>query len=476
MDRFSFVFARLSLALAVVTLFFVPVPASAQNTIEFLGEFTVMGVSNDGTAAAGLSFDGTYEAIRWTPDAGLVRLGMSSGALIGRSGGLAEISADGQRVAASIVTADTLYQTTGRWTKGEGWEQTMPPLPPGGGLLDEKYGSVWGMSGDGETVVGLFWLPGSSGDSAHAFSWTAGGGTVDLGSQGHSSRANGANHDGSVVVGWSAQATGAWQPTVWENGTLTVLEDVEVTCTLESASADGNILAGQNDNPDTGRREASVWLRDGTGWQSQFLGALPGTFPGFGWSQAMDVNWNGSVVVGYNAYTFSSREGFVWTLEQGLMKASDFIEGLGITLPVDFTIQSMTGLSDDGRYLCGYGYYGELIGIRHSFIVHVQNPSPVPDAPSLASVSVGPNYPNPFNPSTTIALTMDKAGPVRLEIYDVRGRLVRVAHDGPLTVGRHEVSWNGRDLEGRQVNSGIYLARASLNDGTTHTHRMMLVK
>jgi hypothetical protein len=83
-------------------------------------------------------------------------------------------------------------------------------------------------------------------------------------------------------------------------------------------------------------------------------------------------------------------------------------------------------------------------------------PVAVPDARAL-TVSVGPN---PFNPRTTIALDLPRAGEVSLRVFDIRGRLVRTLHDGPLAEGRHELIWNGDDDNRRAMASGLYFYEA----------------
>ncbi len=72
---------------------------------------------------------------------------------------------------------------------------------------------------------------------------------------------------------------------------------------------------------------------------------------------------------------------------------------------------------------------------------------------------LGANYPNPFNPTTTIPVTAEKDGPARLEILDATGRRVRTLHDGPLAAGTRDFRWDGRDDSGRRLASGVYLAR-----------------
>jgi hypothetical protein len=80
------------------------------------------------------------------------------------------------------------------------------------------------------------------------------------------------------------------------------------------------------------------------------------------------------------------------------------------------------------------------------------------------------NYPNPFGPQTTIAYTLSSPAEVRLEIYDVAGRLVRTLVSEPGTPGEHRLSWDGRDLRGIRVSPGIYFIRLEVGGrGTTRT-------
>lgn len=83
--------------------------------------------------------------------------------------------------------------------------------------------------------------------------------------------------------------------------------------------------------------------------------------------------------------------------------------------------------------------------------------------------------PNPFNPVTTLAFTLDRAANVTLTIHDARGRHVRKLVDGLRAAGRHAVTWNGFDDRDAPVASGVYHARLSA-DGDTTSLRMSLIK
>jgi hypothetical protein len=67
--------------------------------------------------------------------------------------------------------------------------------------------------------------------------------------------------------------------------------------------------------------------------------------------------------------------------------------------------------------------------------------------------------PNPFNPMTELRFSLPEAAHVSLEVFDLRGRLVRSLSDGRMAGGPQVVVWNGRDHLGQGVSSGKYFAR-----------------
>jgi len=98
------------------------------------------------------------------------------------------------------------------------------------------------------------------------------------------------------------------------------------------------------------------------------------------------------------------------------------------------------------------------------------------DAQSLTRLSLGQNFPNPFNPKTTLAFTVPAdAGRVTLTIHNVNGQVVRTLVDGELGAGPHSVLWEGTDGDGHALASGVYFARLSAG-GQTRTAKMALLK
>jgi hypothetical protein len=87
-----------------------------------------------------------------------------------------------------------------------------------------------------------------------------------------------------------------------------------------------------------------------------------------------------------------------------------------------------------------------------------------------------PAYPNPFNPSTTVAFTLPRDSRVRIDVFDVAGRRVRtLVADEVLGAGRHDRVWDGLDHDGRSLSSGVYFARLQA-DGFGQTRKLTLVR
>jgi hypothetical protein len=102
-------------------------------------------------------------------------------------------------------------------------------------------------------------------------------------------------------------------------------------------------------------------------------------------------------------------------------------------------------------------------------------PVSVRDAVPAASPRLAQNHPNPFNPVTTIAFELERAGPARLSIHRLGGQKVVDLVTGWLSAGHHEAIWDGRDARGRPAASGtyLYLLQAS---GQSQSRRMLLLK
>jgi hypothetical protein len=85
------------------------------------------------------------------------------------------------------------------------------------------------------------------------------------------------------------------------------------------------------------------------------------------------------------------------------------------------------------------------------------------------------NYPNPFNPETTISFSLNEAGPVELAIYNIKGQKIKTLVNETLPAQNYNIVWNGRDDNNQQVSSGVYFYRMHTPTYTS-TRKMILMK
>ena len=97
------------------------------------------------------------------------------------------------------------------------------------------------------------------------------------------------------------------------------------------------------------------------------------------------------------------------------------------------------------------------------------------EAIPVTSTELIGNYPNPFNPVTSIRFNLASPDNVRLDVYNSKGQKVTTIVDKQFGAGQHTVTWNGTDHEGRNVGSGVYFYRLTTSD-TTQLNKMLLLK
>jgi len=97
------------------------------------------------------------------------------------------------------------------------------------------------------------------------------------------------------------------------------------------------------------------------------------------------------------------------------------------------------------------------------------------EPPLPQNVELYQAYPNPFNSSTVIKIYLPRSAKARLEIFDIRGRLVSRLVDDYLGIGEYGFRWNGRNVSGNHVSSGSYFYRLTAGEDVI-TRRMVLVR
>ena len=157
--------------------------------------------------------------------------------------------------------------------------------------------------------------------------------------------------------------------------------------------------------------------------------------------------------------------------------AGDF-PGYHITIAIEIEIGAAGYSFAEG---IGPAYYGEWNDTGGEETLELLSYSITPPAPvgvaddsrpEAFSLSVAPN---PFNPATTITFTVASPGDTRLIVYNLAGQVVNTLVNRSLMTGEYSVTWNGRDVKGMQMASGIYFVRLE-NCGKVATVKATMVK
>lgn len=126
--------------------------------------------------------------------------------------------------------------------------------------------------------------------------------------------------------------------------------------------------------------------------------------------------------------------------------------------------------------LCQY-HYSEDIGWEDEkrMLITVEDVSDVHDIYVDAVTTRMNNYPNPFNPETTISFDLPVSQNVELTVLNIKGQLVTTLINEFKPAGVHNMVWDGRDNRGNELSSGVYFYRLK-GDNTSQTGKMLLLK
>jgi flagellar hook assembly protein FlgD len=110
-------------------------------------------------------------------------------------------------------------------------------------------------------------------------------------------------------------------------------------------------------------------------------------------------------------------------------------------------------------------------GVWHSPTSSVGETPPATESTVRLRLEV---FPNPFRSETTLRCSVPRRDAVELSIFDVAGRQVRILRTGETEAGTLETIWDGRDVAGRRVSAGVYLARLRTGNGE-RTDRLIMI-
>lgn len=140
-------------------------------------------------------------------------------------------------------------------------------------------------------------------------------------------------------------------------------------------------------------------------------------------------------------------------------------------------MENICGASGD-RNFCVDGEYIIWPETGSSFILH----KAIPDQNSVNENIINKdkfllsNYPNPFNPSTTISYTLSESGFIDLSIYNTKGQKIKSLVNDFKTQGVWSIEWDGLDLNNKRVSSGIYFVKMKIDSRLLKTHKILLIK
>lgn len=302
------------------------------------------GISDTGVVVGTDTFANQY--FTWTPGGGASLIGGVGGN--DGYGGQATISNDGSRIGGTNINISTGKGEAAIYDTGAA---TWTNLGGIGGTVDNSTSSGWGLSGDGQTLVGLGW---TAGLEARATSWTQGSGMVELSMSGPSAyqaRANTTNNDGTIIGGWEDNDNGR-QGAVWVNGVQELLFDGNGFAVSEALaiSGDGEWVTGVSYGTLAPYRYNTV---------TEVLEYLPDVSAFFDFPTALGtaISDDGSTIIG-QVRDFGPPffyPGFIWRDGQGAMTLNEYFDAAGVAYEPGFFFSIPLAMSGDGLTMAGYG-------------------------------------------------------------------------------------------------------------------------
>jgi len=176
-----------------------------------------------------------------------------------------------------------------------------------------------------------------------------------------------------------------------------------------------------------------------------------------------------------NEYVFTQYPAFEWLMADDPDPNDQLIYYLRywpVGAIVRYVYGTDTTYCDIRRLKYDYEYYWcvevedseGLTAISDTFLLKTSSTGIDNDAQLPEEFALYQNYPNPFNPATTIRFDLPETADIRLAIYDVNGRQVRILVDEKRKAGVYSAIWDGKDGSGRPVSAGVYIFTLKCQD------------
>ncbi|MBN2396389.1 MAG: T9SS type A sorting domain-containing protein [Candidatus Atribacteria bacterium] len=209
-------------------------------------------------------------------------------------------------------------------------------------------------------------------------------------------------------------------------------------------------------------------------------GSLPVTLSSFTAlfnENAPQINWTTQSEtdnLGYNIYRSVFENGY--STGNFIQINTDLIDGMGTcTVPTDYQFIDEYPVIEGSTYW----YWLESLSLDGdteifgpiSLVIPIQEETPT--IPIKMEIS---NYPNPFNPSTTIEFYVQNDSRIELSIYNVKGQEIKTLVNNDFSQGKYSIVWNGDNKSGKTINSGIYYYKLYVNGKTEAVKKCLLLK
>jgi len=230
------------------------------------------------------------------------------------------------------------------------------------------------------------------------------------------------------------------------------------------------------------------WSASTEGYLDHLLFTGPRHSSSGSWRSGIALGFDGNqmyeILVRYDGLPWSRRLGSLPIEVETSTCTPDALYGVGpqgvLILDIRQTVPSVITYGGYGGSAIAFG--DSVLAVSDGTAIHLYSyrggtltPTEEPPAEMAAESFLQPNYPNPFNPRTRIDFTMPEPGRVEIAVFDVLGRRVNTLIESVLPAGRHSVVWEGTDLSGDRVASGVYFYRM-ITPLTNETRKMVLLK
>lgn len=259
----------------------------------------------------------------------------------------------------------------------------------------------------------------------------------------------------------------------WERRVMSYYAGFLIDCYFRDANT-GFMVGGSDSNINTGRPIVLYTTNSGTNWTVTYTGSRTNEW---GWKINFISANIGFVSIerfnGNSIYIKTTDGGLSW-VEKPFINGNYDQEGIGFVNENTGWIGGWGGptyqttnaglsweLAGFGHFINRFRFLNDSLGYAVGQDVYKYSRDEVINISSLTAeipqqFKLNQNYPNPFNPSTTIKYELYRPSKVRLEIFDMTGKVVKTLFNDFLPIGSYEIKWTGENNNGGSVPSGVY--------------------